>query len=180
MAALLRLSTIVSVASWLSVSSAADPVSITSYIGDSEHGCIRKCLYFPGVYEDVGTALACATPYDNNCYCATASASASVAKQFIESCASKSCNKGDFSQDITSLRSYYASYCMANGFTQPGLAGWVPAAATSSPTQDTGTPETSTQLTIVTATTQSKAAGSKSRGEFFLLGVVAVVLRQML
>lgn len=85
------------------------------------------------------------------------------------------------------MRSFYASYCMDNGFTQAGATAWVPAAATSSvkssdtsgdkaeptATGDSGAPQTTTQLTIVTATTGASGA-SKSRGELFLLGVVLV------
>ena len=52
-----------------------------------------------------------ATPFANNCYCATAAASATKATSFIPSCASSLCAGGDVSDDMAAMKSIYASYC---------------------------------------------------------------------
>lgn len=191
MANSLKLSSLLLLYSWLSATNAANTVTIDANFSKSGHSCIKRCLWYPNVVgqdvNDLGSILDCGYPYNNECYCPTATASASMASKYIDSCASSRCQKGDLSLDLGSMRSFYASYCMDNGFTQAGVTAWVPAAATSSfktsaastdkpeptATGDSGAPQTTTQLTIVTATTDA-SGGSKSRGELFLLGVVLV------
>src|SRR5262245_3345390 len=98
---------------------AADTVSISGVI-NGQHRCVQYCLYVPGVYDDMGSAMKCATPYANNCYCATAAAPASSASSWVTACASTSCAGGDFNNDLKIMESIYASYCMGAGYTQPG------------------------------------------------------------
>lgn len=121
------LSSVIIITLWASISKAAVTVSITSAIGRSEHICIRYCLQY-GLGKDLGEALGCEVPLDNNCYCATDSASASVASQFLNKCASQSCGRGDMTRDLASMRSYYSGYCNDNTLTLG--AGWTAAAAT--------------------------------------------------
>jgi hypothetical protein len=116
-------------------------------------------------------------------------ASATVAGNWMSECASSICGRGDHSLDISSMQSIYASYCMGAGYTRPGATEWYnPAEATTesdptstggsdsdssnaepSMTVDSGTAETTTQLTIVTQTTEGGAGATKSLGRFMLL-----------
>ncbi|KAF5019129.1 hypothetical protein F66182_8865 [Fusarium sp. NRRL 66182] len=163
-----------------------ESVTISANLDNVAHTCISKCLYYT-VLSDMGSAMGCDDPYDNNCYCATASASASVADAFMSKCATSLCSAGDRSRDLTSMQSYYASYCMGAGFTQPGATGWYnPAEATEEPspessdsssessdrdsdaqpsrTANSEVDETSTQLTIVTQTTEGGSGPTRSGG----------------
>lgn len=183
---------------------AADTVTISEDLDAAGHSCISKCLYYTFI-TDMGSAMGCGLPYDNNCYCATASASASVAGGFMSKCASSLCERGDYSLDLNSMQSFYGSYCMGAGFTQPGATEWYnPAEATSesepassssgssssnddnsdaepSKTLDSGAAETTTQFTIVTQTTEGGAGATKSRGKFLLLmATVPLLLLQVL
>ncbi|KAF4977788.1 hypothetical protein FZEAL_5754 [Fusarium zealandicum] len=158
-----------------------ESVSIESNLDNAGHTCISKCLYYT-LIDDMGSAMGCGNPYDNRCYCATETESASNAGAWMSKCAS-SCSAGDRSRDLSSMQSHYASYCMAAGFTQPGATRWYnPAEATEEPssdeddrvsdstdaepsrTVDSGAAETTTQMTIVTQTTEGGAGPSKSRG----------------
>ncbi|KPM39063.1 hypothetical protein AK830_g7478 [Neonectria ditissima] len=166
---------------------AADTVTISEALDTAGHSCISKCLYYTYL-TDMGKAMGCGAPYDNNCYCATASASATVADGFMSKCASSLCQRGDYTLDLSSMQSYYGSYCMAAGYTQPGATEWYnPAEATSesepasstgssdssnnsddsdaepSKTLNSGAVETTTQLTIVTQTTEGGAGATQSR-----------------
>ena len=182
-----------------SIVTALESVSISANLKGVGHTCISKCLYYT-VLSDIGEALNCDTPYDNNCYCATAAQSASVADEHMSRCASSMCKAGDLKLDLTSMQSFYGSYCMAAGYTQPGATNWYnPAQATEEPKseepKDTGsdkdakpsqtangdTPQTSTQLTIVTQTTENDNGATRSRGKFLLLLVtVPLILLQVL
>ncbi|KAK7397517.1 hypothetical protein QQX98_013111 [Neonectria punicea] len=165
---------------------AADTVTISEDLDRTGHTCISKCLYYTYI-TDMGRAMGCGSPYNNDCYCATASASASVADGFMSKCASSLCERGDYTLDLSSIQSLYGSYCMGAGFTQPGATEWYnPAEATSEPdptsssssnsdddnsdsdvepskTLDSGAAETTTQMTIVTQTTEGGAEATKSR-----------------
>ncbi|KAH7193689.1 uncharacterized protein B0J16DRAFT_83964 [Fusarium flagelliforme] len=149
-------------------------VSIESDLDKVGHRCISKCLYYTYTYDqDVGQAMGCGAPYENNCYCATAAASASKAAELMSKCVTSSCSAGDRTRDLISMQSYYASYCMAAGFTQPGATEWYnPAEATeeataeSSDTDNDAQPSrtansdidaTSTRMTVITQTAEDGA-----------------------
>ncbi|KAJ4315354.1 hypothetical protein N0V84_008430 [Fusarium piperis] len=164
----------------LALSADFESVTISRNLDNVGHTCISKCLYYT-IVTDMGKAMGCDDPYDNNCYCATASASASQADAWMSKCASNTCSAGDRSRDLSSMQSIYASYCMGAGFTQPGATNWYnPAEATEEPeatsgdsndssnaepsnTVDSGSAETTTRMTIVTQTTEGGAGPSKSR-----------------
>ncbi|CVK92362.1 uncharacterized protein FMAN_07258 [Fusarium mangiferae] len=153
-----------------------ESVTISANLDNVGHTCISKCLYYT-VLSDMGRAMGCDDPYDNNCYCATAAASANKADGFMSKCATSLCSAGDHSRDLTSMQSYYASYCMGAGFTQPGATEWYnPAEATEEPTNEptaessgdsdakpsrtanSGGDATSTHMTIVTQTAEDGAS----------------------
>ncbi|KAM0432330.1 hypothetical protein ACHAPT_004871 [Fusarium lateritium] len=163
----------------LALSADFESVTISRELDNVVHTCVSKCLYYT-ILSDMGTAMGCDDPYDNNCYCATASASASQADAWMSKCASNTCSAGDRSRDLSSMQSIYASYCMGAGYTQPGATNWYnPAEATEesssddadndssnaepSKTVDSGSVETTTRMTIVTQTTEGGAGPSKSR-----------------
>jgi hypothetical protein len=154
------------------------------------HKCAHNCLSFPGVFADMGSAMACATPYMNDCYCATAPSSASKAASFITSCVSASCAGGDQSGDLSGLESIYASYCINAGYLQPGVTNWYNTATLTSATTSsggpspTGTPNgpatsTTTQLTVTTQTVSSTGTGKPSTpvGKFFVSLVILLALQ---
>ncbi|KAM6505261.1 hypothetical protein FSOLCH5_014494 [Fusarium solani] len=131
-----------------------------------------------GEAADIGTALACGTPYKNDCYCTTASASASAVSAvsaFIDDCASEGCFAGDRTRDISSVRSIYAAYCIGAGGSQPVVSEWYTTAeesvdedgatATAEPseTEDSGPAVTTSDVTLVTHTTESES-GSGATG----------------
>ncbi|KAF4943938.1 hypothetical protein FGADI_13019 [Fusarium gaditjirri] len=146
----------------LALSADFESVTISANLDNVGHTCISKCLYYT-VLSDMGRAMGCDDPYDNNCYCATAAAST---------------NKADgFMSNLTSMQSYYASYCMGAGFTQPGATEWYnPDEATEEPTNEptaessgdsdakpsrtanSGGDATSTHMTIVTQTAEDGAS----------------------
>ncbi|KAF5648130.1 uncharacterized protein FTJAE_1344 [Fusarium tjaetaba] len=169
-----------------------ESVTISANLDNVGHTCISKCLYYT-VLSDMGRAMGCDDPYDNNCYCATAAASANKADGFMSKCATSLCSAGDRSRDLTSMQSYYASYCMGAGFTQPGATEWYnPAEATEEPTNEptaessggsdarpsrtanSGGDATSTHMTIVTQTAEDGA--SRTQGKFLLLMVMVPLL----
>ncbi|KAM5352633.1 hypothetical protein ACJ41O_005355 [Fusarium nematophilum] len=155
-----------------------ESVTISAVLDDVGHTCISKCLYYT-VLSDIGRAMGCDDPYDNNCYCATETESVSNADAWMSKCAQNSCSAGDRPRDLSSMQSIYASYCMGAGFTQAGATKWYnPAEATDEPssdeggstddaepsrTVDSGAAETVTDMTIVTQTTEGGAGPSKSR-----------------
>lgn len=168
-------------------------VSIKSNFERFGHYCVTECLY--NYDKDMGEAMGCGVPYENNCYCATAAASASKADGFMSKCVSSLCSEGDLAGDLISMQSYYASYCMAAGFTQPGATGWYnPAEATEEATADnsdtgsdtqpsrtanSGIGATSTRMTVITQTAEDGAV--RTQGKFLLLMVtVPLLLLQVL
>ncbi|KAK4234364.1 hypothetical protein C8A03DRAFT_37863 [Achaetomium macrosporum] len=144
--------------------------TVSEFGEDWPHSCVPHCLgRWPVLYDNIGAALRCGDPFYNDCYCATAAASASRATSFLESCASASCNGGDLTVDLSAMQSKYASYCMVNGFTQPGATNWYNPAATTtraSPapgsTGAAGPASTTTQVTVVTQTTTPGSSGGSS------------------
>jgi hypothetical protein len=158
------------------------------------HDCVNKCLttsafVVPAIW--MGEAQGCGLPMVNDCYCRTDSHAASVATSFVSDCVSQSCAAGDRSDDLSAMKSIYASYCMGAGFTQPGMTDWYnPATATTSQTSSSsaspgsnagntvvGSTSTTTEVTLVTQTTTgqpSSNAGTTSPG--VLLGKLYLLL----
>jgi CCR4-NOT transcriptional regulation complex NOT5 subunit len=176
----------------------ADEVSISSILPISAHSCVEKCVYY-SLLDDMGDALQCGTPYENECYCATETASASAANDWINNCASERCAAGDRTRDISTMRSVYGRYCMGAGFTQDQMTEWytseVETTATSDSDESTTVSEgddeettaaepnstdnsvpasTTTSVTLVTQTTDSEDAGTQSQSEWLLLWAMAV------
>ncbi|KAH8881059.1 hypothetical protein GQ53DRAFT_519772 [Thozetella sp. PMI_491] len=146
--------------------SAIETVSINGLFPSGQHACATACVYTVNAFAtDVGIALSCGSPYDNNCFCATEAASASKASAFLLSCATSKCSAGDRSQDLTAMHSFYASYCMNAGYTQPGATDWYTAESGPTPapgqTTSNGPTQTTTQLTVVTHTTPSSAVATQ-------------------
>ena len=162
------------------------------------HSCVRRCLYYPNIYRDMGSAMLCDAPYDNACYCATATPSASRATSWIPVCASQNCAAGDVEGDGRAMQTLYASYCAAAGYLQPFVSEWLAAETTEEPdsdgedkggskssskpgaTVDDGGPDRTTQTTIVTATDPAgNSAGTSRRGKStaaVLVATAAVVV----
>lgn len=166
--------------------------TVSKFGEDWPHDCVQYCLgRWPNVYDNMGSALQCGKPFYNECYCATAAASASLATSFLASCASTSCAGGDVTLDLSAMQSIYASYCMENGFTQPGATAWYsPAAETGAPAPgNTGetdsAPLTTTRVSVVTQMTAPDSGGSSSTQSWGkcllpLVAVVAAILLQVL
>lgn len=177
-------------------------VSISSVIPNQAHQCISQCAFY-NYLNNVPLALGCADPYENECYCPTATASVSKASVALERCASSRCAAGDYTRDLNSLRSIYAGYCKDAGFTQDAaILGYTAAptdparsteASGSSVTSSTPSPgqksessqqpsktsgeqgvSTTTQKTIVTQTKGSGASGTASQGALLLLLGLAI------
>lgn len=170
--------------------------TVSKFGEDWPHSCVQYCLgRWPSLYDNIGEALECGKPYYNNCYCATAAASASRATSFLASCASQSCAGGDLTVDLSAMQSNYASYCMENGFTQPGATAWYNPGATetrdpapgSTGKTDPGPASTTTRVSVVTHTTTSDSeSGGKPSSQPWgkcllpLAVVVAALLLQVL
>lgn len=87
--------------------------------------CIRPCLFRPNnANPDVGDVLDCGYPYKEDCYCATDKKKAKLVSEHIDNCAQASCSMGAESQDAQTMRSYYASYCMVNGYSADVMTDW--------------------------------------------------------
>jgi hypothetical protein len=101
------------------IQAAIDSFSLTI---TSQHPCVDTCLVGDkGDYAVSGNmlaALGCQTPFDNHCYCATATSASSKVTSFISKCATSSCGAGDVDQDVTIMQSIYASYCLQAGYSQ--------------------------------------------------------------
>ncbi|KAM3510869.1 hypothetical protein MY11210_005472 [Beauveria gryllotalpidicola] len=155
----------------------AASASITSVIPNQAHQCIRLCAWF-NYQGNLPLALGCADPYENDCYCPTATESVSKASVAIEKCLSSRCAAGDYTRDLSSMRSIYAGYCKDAGYSQDaGVLGYKAADPTRSTTSDSvsssSAPTTgqktdasqasrTTQKTIVTQTKASGADGTSS------------------
>ena len=144
-------------------------MSISSHYPRNQHRCVTQCIWAIG-YSDIGNALKCGNPYDNNCFCNIASASASAASSWLTACGSSACSAGDITADVTSMHSIYGSYCMNAGFTQPGVTDWLHRSTTITQPEQTPTSnsaQTTTQLTVVTQTaprTPSSATSTQRAG----------------
>ncbi|KAF4993196.1 hypothetical protein FGRMN_6681 [Fusarium graminum] len=107
----------------LTTPSISQTVSIFQQIPGTVDQCVRPCLFRPNnPNADVGDVLECVTPYRVDCYCATGKAK--MVSEHIDSCAQASCSRGDETQDAETMRSYYASYCMKNGYTVDAMEEW--------------------------------------------------------
>lgn len=139
--------------------------------GDKEYKS-RSALI--GRDTDIRSVLSCAKLYANDCFCNTASSAASLATSWLEACDATACSAGDLSDDLTSIFSIYASYCMNAGSTQPGATQHYspttvtarPGPTPSSPTS--GSTTTTTQVTLVTSTISSTggSAATQPQGKF--------------
>lgn len=173
-------------------SSLAESVSIDDDIPYDTHECVDICLDSQGSFqneEDIGQILSCGSPYAEECYCATPTASASAVSAFINDCAGEYCAAGDMDRDISIIRGLYASYCRQAGFTQPIVSAWytgasgpedgASAASTAAEPSQTGggsgAPQTVTDTTLVTHTVASEDGASGSRGELLLFLLALVV-----
>jgi hypothetical protein len=150
-------------------------VSINTLFPESQHNCVTRCIY-GNYYGDVGNALSCGSPYANDCFCNTNTASAATATSWLEACGSSSCAAGDLSDDVNSMLYLYASYCEGAGFTQPGATLYYNTATQTArpaptPTTGAGPTLTTTQDTVVTQTTSSTGGpgAMPSQGKFLLL-----------
>src|SRR5205814_2264676 len=85
------------------------------------HSCVNSCLIG---YFGIGSGLHCASPLANNCYCPTAAAIMTSVQTLFPDCASSSCSKGDFTDDLSAMEGMYASYCLGAGYAQPLLSSW--------------------------------------------------------
>lgn len=164
---------------------AIETVSILSLYPSNQHSCVTRCIYTLG-YSDIGNALNCANPYDNKCFCNTASASASAASSWLTACGSSQCSAGDITADVTSMHSIYGSYCMNAGFTQPGATDWYqPSTTVAQPgqTATSNSAQTTTQITVVTQTASSipgSATTTQPQGKFLLLlAIISLLLFQV-
>lgn len=146
--------------SFFPVLSLAQTVTITRDIDSSGHRCVRHCLFRPyNAGTDLGDALECGPPYEEDCYCPTAAPRAEIVSRHIDDCATESCSAGDVTADIESMRSYYAGYCVENGYTAELVEEWYTSADETS-TAEVNT-ETSTKAST-TAETEDAVTGTSS------------------
>ena len=139
-------------------------VTITQDIPFTGHDCVEDCLYRPYAAPiDLGDALECGPPYEEDCYCVTAAPQATIVSRHINDCASESCSRGDLTKDIESMKYYYAGYCVENGYTADLIEEWYSSAEvaeTDSVTdEDAATTQTSegeTTATTATSTTEEE------------------------
>ncbi|QGI59727.1 hypothetical protein CEK26_001857 [Fusarium fujikuroi] len=109
----------------LATRSLSQTVDIFRKVPSDVEQCIRPCLFRPNNPNvDVGSALNCGAPYQEKCYCATDGDNAKAVSKHIDSCAQASCSSGQESQDAETMRHYYASYCMENGYSAEALEEW--------------------------------------------------------
>jgi hypothetical protein len=178
---MIKLFTVACVLLNLSPVLSVETVSIISLYPSNQHSCVTRCIY-TYAYSDIGNALYCGSPYDNNCFCNTASASASAASSWLTVCGSSQCSAGDITADLTSMHSIYASYCMNAGFTQPGATDWYnPSTTIARPgqTATSNSAQTTTQVTVVTQTapsTPGSATTTQPQGKFLLLLAILPLL----
>lgn len=141
----------------LATPSLAQTVTISSDIPDSGHGCIFDCLYDPwSSGTDLGDALECGDPYEEDCYCPTAAPEATIVSRHINDCASESCSRGDMTKDVESMRYYYAGYCIDNGYTAELVEAWYASAQVGETSAVTSGGETTVTSTSVVSTTTTE------------------------
>ncbi|KAJ4024663.1 hypothetical protein NW766_000903 [Fusarium irregulare] len=100
-------------------------VDIFFQIPSDVNQCVKPCLFRPNNDQiDVGSTLNCRAPYLEKCYCATNDKQADLVSEHIDSCAQASCSAGIETKDASSMRMYYASYCMENGYTADAMTEW--------------------------------------------------------
>jgi hypothetical protein len=109
----------------LATQSLSQTVNIFHEIPSDVHQCIRPCLFRPNnANADLGSALNCGAPYQEKCYCVTDNDKAKAVSKHLDSCAQASCSNGLESQDAETMRHYYASYCMENGYSADAMEEW--------------------------------------------------------
>jgi hypothetical protein len=150
-----------------------DPVSLNVRYG---HTCVGSCVYRPGSFSGQGgieQAIGCAAPVANNCYCPTAATRLSAVESYVTACASSRCGSGDIPDDVSAMKSIYASYCSGAGVAQPMLSTWYIPASTTAGGGATGAP-TTTELTLVTQTAPTRSGSAQGKCPM-LLGLVLAV-----
>ncbi|OAQ96119.1 hypothetical protein LLEC1_05287 [Akanthomyces lecanii] len=135
--------------------------SITSIIPNQAHQCIKLCAWY-NYQGNIPVALGCDDPYENDCYCPTATESVSRVSVAIEKCVSSRCGAGDYTRDLSSLRSIYAGYCKDAGFTQDAAMLGYTAATTADPTPSTTASSLSSSTAVTGAKTDSSSQASKT------------------
>lgn len=144
----------------LATPAVAQTVTITKDIPSSVHRCIRHCLFRPyNAGTDLGDSLECSPPYEEDCFCPTAAPRAEIVSQHIDDCANESCSAGDLTADIESMKSYYAAYCIDNGYTAELVEEWYTSATDE---ESSSTAETSEATTTEASTTAEAGETSTS------------------
>ena len=109
----------------LATRSLSQKVNIFNKIPSDVDQCVKPCLFRPNnARTDVGDVLNCAAPYLEHCYCAINDKQADLVSEHIDDCAQASCSAGIETKDASSMRLYYASYCMENGYTADAMTEW--------------------------------------------------------
>ncbi|KAG9256191.1 uncharacterized protein F5Z01DRAFT_672185 [Emericellopsis atlantica] len=142
----------------------------TVTVGDdvpyAAHRCVKYCVQHPfGVGTDIGVALQCGDPYEEDCYCATEDDSLTLVSEHINNCASTSCSAGDLTKDVSSMRSLYASYCRGKGYTQDFIEGWYTAATGPEATEATTTTTDEDKSTKTTAVEETEKVSESEEGQ---------------
>lgn len=177
--------------------------SFTSIIPRSAHSCIYSCAWSNYQSDHVGAVLGCGQPFENECYCPTATVSVSKAGIALQKCASSRCASGDYTRDLASMKSLYAGYCKDAGYSQEAAALGYSAAPTnptpsisddgasstppsagqksdsgSQPSKTAGNAgaSTTTIKTLITQTKTGGADGSGTQGMLLFLSLAASML----
>lgn len=97
--------------------SCAETVSIWEELSDDTIiPCIRTCLFDTVSTKDVGSTLGCQIPYENDCYCAAATAPVTAIDELFASCATSFCSIYSAWIGSENMTDTYSSYCSKNGF----------------------------------------------------------------
>ncbi|KAH7191767.1 uncharacterized protein B0J16DRAFT_331746 [Fusarium flagelliforme] len=100
-------------------------VNIFNQIPSDVNQCVKPCLFRPkNPATDIGDVLNCGAPYLEQCYCAGDDKQAKLVDEHIDNCAQASCSAGIETKDASSMKSYYASYCMEKGYTADVMTEW--------------------------------------------------------
>lgn len=139
-------------------------VTIKKDIPIREHDCIEDCLFRPYNRDiDVGDALECAPPYQEDCYCPSDDSQAEIVSRHLDSCANEHCSRGDLSQDVDKMRAHYATYCVEKGYTADLVDEWYSALETA--VSSTSEEETTTETTTTVSTDSEESAPSTTAPE---------------
>ncbi|RMI99796.1 hypothetical protein CDV36_015942 [Fusarium kuroshium] len=145
-------------------------VTITKDIPVSAHRCVRQCLYLPyNARTDLGDVLECGAPYQEECFCPTDVSRAEIVSRHIDDCAKESCSRGDLTQDVESMRSHYATYCIEKGYTAELVEGWYTSAdadaSSTAAKSETTSAETGGRVTSGDQSTPTIATTTLETGE---------------